>query len=174
MAKSSRKPKRQAVHKKLIKKAGKRLVNSVNHISIQQKSQKIPGDVACLKIAGALYVILGLVSVFSGLLMIYLSYYSVGFITAFSSVLMQADIAIFMIGISSVSIGITEFIVGYGLWKLHKWAGMLGLILAGFSFLLGIPYLMLNQFSGALTLGFAVVLLFLIYIGNKRLAGDWL
>ena len=98
--------------------------------------------------------------------MIYLSYYSVGFITAFSSVLMQADIAIFMIGISSVSIGITEFIVGYGLWKLHKWAGMLGLILAGFSFLLGIPYLMLNQFSGALTLGFAVVLLFLIYIGN--------
>ncbi|MFH0837149.1 MAG: hypothetical protein V1870_03400 [Candidatus Aenigmatarchaeota archaeon] len=180
MAKRSRK----LVHRKIAKKIP--LVKSIpaqyksektsSHSAkkIFSQSAKIPGDMAALKIAGALYIMLGLISIFSGFLMVYLSYFSVGFITAFSSVLMQGDIAIFMIGVTSVSLGIIEFLVGYGLWKLHKWAGMLGFVMAVFSLLLSIPYFILNSFSGAMSAGFAIVLLVLIYFGRKNLFGDWL
>ncbi|MBI5332840.1 MAG: hypothetical protein HZB65_04660 [Candidatus Aenigmarchaeota archaeon] len=175
MAKLRRKT---AKYRSLAAKRGKRSKN----IAFQQPQRKstllhpanLPGDMACLKIAGALYVILGLISILSGLLMVYLSYFSVGFITAFSSILMQADIAVFMIGATSVSLGIAEFLIGYGLWKLHKWAGMMGVAMAVFSLLLSIPYIMLNVFSGVMTAGFAVALLILIYLGRKKMAGSWL
>ncbi|GEM_PF-5466305 len=124
-----------------------------------------------VKLAGALYLILGLVTIFSGFILIYLSYSSIGPILALGEVLMQGNLAIFLIGITSVTLGAVEFLVGLGIWRMYKWASTIGIVMAAVSIFLSIPYTMLNPFSGIMSLAISIILVVLLYTSRKEFQG---
>lgn len=154
----------------MVKKSvkSKRLVKS---ISKKVDVPPVKNKQIAVKLSGALYLILGLVTIFSGLVMIYLSYSSIGQILAFGEVLMNANLAIFLIGITSLTLGAVEFLVGLGIWRMYKWAATLGLVMAVISIILSIPYTMINPFSGVMSLAISIILVILLYTSRKEFQG---
>lgn len=157
--------KRKALKKKVQKKVQKTDRKPLH------AQPKLSAKESAVKLAGALYVILGIVSVLSGIAMIYFSYYSGGLITIASGVLMQGNVAAFSLGISSVTFGVLIFLIGFGLWRSYKWAGIMALAVSGASAILSVPYIGFNLFSGVLSLMFHLLLIVLIYIGKDHLYG---
>ena len=140
--------------------------------SIKRFEKHVKGSHIPARLAGALYVILGMISLFSGLFMTYLAYYSSGIIISSSNIIMQGNLALFLIGSGSALLGVLYFLIGFGLWRLNKWAGTLGLIMAVFSLVLSIPYISFNPFAGAADLLISLVLIVLLFRGRKELAGS--
>jgi len=132
---------------------------------------RVPPHHIPLKLAGVLLIMLGIISFLSGILFIYFAFSVVGVILAFGEVLMNVQLAVFLVGATAFTFGIVEIITGYGLLNLQKWAGYLAMVISVVTLIISVPYAVFNVFSGLVNFLLSVVIIILVYSKWKELAG---
>ena len=115
-----------------------------------------PLGVTIIAILGFIGAILGVIG---GLML-----FSVGtFLTAFLGPLgFLGSLA----GIAVLIIGIVEFIIAYGLWKMKKWAWLVELIILAIGILLGIASLVMGSLGSIISIVIGALVAYYLY--SKR------
>jgi hypothetical protein len=157
--------------KKIAKKSIKRLAKPAPKQT--RKAKHVAGKDVPIKLAAILLIITGAISLVTGAFLTLVSSNVSGAILLVGQNFMATDITVFAYGTTAFLLGFLELVIGYALWKMHRWAGYLGALESALAFVFNIPFMFLNPASAVVGLVLSAIVVILIFLGRKSLQGSF-